>query len=184
MSTLLAPISLHQTAGGWRNSHLESRHSTVRPAVLGAFPASTQPLEPVEAGSAKKKSIRLKPELIVSHAASSIMKESRGATASGNARGSQGDRGDVASNTLKVKLREPDSSHGLLAADSDSISSNSRGQLLSISTDKYPKDLYGDDDRENVINMTALEEAQHGDDNQPKTAAERRAEKRKMKRFR
>jgi len=183
MSPLMPPISLHQTVASWRNCHLEARHPAAHPGVLGTFPAPTHPRELIEANPVEKKSLRLKPELNA-HTISSRMNESRDTTAPGNPSDSQDARNDGAAYVPKIKLRESDSSHVLFAMHSDSVSSSSRAQLPSSSTEKYPKELYGEDDCENMMNMTEFDEGEYGNDSQPKTAAERRAEKRKMKRFR
>ena len=183
MPHLMPPISLHQNVAIWRNGHLGARNPAAHPGVLGTFPAPTQSRELIEAGPLEKKSPRLKPEPNA-HAVCPRMNDSRSTIAPSNPSDSQDAKNDGTSYMLKVKLRESDSSHSLFAMPVFALGLALVAQLPSSSTEKYPKELYGGDDCENMMNMTEYDEGECGDDSQPKTAAERRAEKRKMKRFR
>ncbi|PGH13567.1 hypothetical protein AJ79_03560 [Helicocarpus griseus UAMH5409] len=203
MPQLMAPISMHQAVTGWHNQQLESRQTVSQPRNFGSFQTVMKGCDFLEADPMDHKDIGLK---IKAHFASSttcqIKEDPTMNTKNVDAEPhdeivDKPETNDVGRNGKAVSAIPSPSARS--SSGSHLTSNSASGDNIEMSNNSVEGE--GEGDCENEIDMEIgddLFEVHENQENrqqeqqqqQPvgedrvKTAAERRAEKRKMKRFR
>ncbi|PGH11434.1 hypothetical protein AJ80_07113 [Polytolypa hystricis UAMH7299] len=186
MSDVMAPISMHQAVTGWHHQQLESRQSLTQPRSCGSFSGIAKPRGFGELEEQDQKPDVLKLKEMYAAPSSSVIKEEP--TSNGEQNLPSNTQIEANHETLdlsKVKHPESDSADSVPTTQSESDRSSPGTHLTAISTDGDHVDANGEIDCENEVDMgEPMQDQQRQLEEPAKTAAEKRAEKRKMKRFR
>ncbi|KAK2794168.1 hypothetical protein FQN52_009250 [Onygenales sp. PD_12] len=194
MSPLMAPISMHQAVTGWHNQQLEARQAVSQSRNYGPFSAVVKACEFLDTEPIDQKPIGLKLKAHFGSPSTCGIKEELDLSPKGNSHSeNQNAINDNVPDLTTAETRDLDSNpDSLPPMQSSSTRSSPATHMTSVSADGDHliegniEDAEGEGDCENEIDMGDLSEEQpqpEGED-RVKTAAERRAEKRKMKRFR
>lgn len=181
VSPHMSPISSHSASSGWHDGHLKLQNPMDSPGNCTSFPTpspgSGTPVTPIDTKSSLPRSHPSFPYSI-------------GSTENGhNAINGDGYRhnseSSCTSEPFRSELSEVNDSDLALSKQSGSSSCSPRNRLTPNSADADHEEAHGETDDDfgaTTGEHDGDEQPENGD--QPKTAAERRAEKRKMKRFR
>ena len=182
VSPHMSPLSSHSTSSSWHDSNLKLQDPMESSGSCSTFPTpspgSGTPITPVDA----------KPSLPRSHPS---FPYSIGTTGDGqnivNGGGFRhNSESSCTSEPFKSELSEVNDSDLALSKQSGSPSCSPRNRLTPNSTDADHEEVHGQTNEGSSANAGQPDDGEEKNENgeQPKTAAERRAEKRKMKRFR
>ena len=178
VSPHMSPISSNPASSSWNEGHLKLQHSIDASGTCGAFPTPSQrcgtPVTPTDT----------KPSLLRSHTSFPYSIGSTESSLNG-ASYRQNSESSGTSEPFKTELNELSDIDPTLSKLSGSSSCSPGNRLTPSSADADHEEALGEtDDDLGAITGELDGDSQPEGGEQPKTAAERRAEKRKMKRFR
>lgn len=181
VSPHMSPITSHSASSSWHDGNLKLQDPMDSSGSCSTFPSpspgSGTPVTPVDTKPALPRSHPNFPYSIGS--TDNCQKAINGDSYRHNSASS------CTSEPFKTEISEVNDSDLAFSKQSGSSSSSPRNRLTPNSTDADHEEAHGETDEDFGANAGHPDgEEHHENGEQPKTAAERRAEKRKMKRFR